>query len=130
LLQRTLGIMSDSRPPAGIFLITSAAPRGFTVEDLVNDGTRRQPGGVAGRQPRRLHRAQHRHGKNKGHTEPVDLPTCAPPTPQPQRLTSDAASSTDPEWSAGGRRHLFPVEPLGLVAGLAPAAGRRRAGSR
>jgi dipeptidyl aminopeptidase/acylaminoacyl peptidase len=44
--------------------------------------------------------------KNKGHTElwMVDLRAA---NPAPRRLTSDAASSTDPEWSAAGDAIYF-----------------------
>jgi dipeptidyl aminopeptidase/acylaminoacyl peptidase len=83
-----------------------AAPRGFTVEDLVTmervgtpvvspDGTR------VVYTVRSTDMA-----KNKGHTD-IYLVDLGAPGAAPQRLTADAASSTDPEWSPSGDAIYF-----------------------
>jgi dipeptidyl aminopeptidase/acylaminoacyl peptidase len=84
----------------------AAAPRGFTVEDLVTMERVGSPavspdGGKVVYTVRTTDM-----GKNRGHTDLylVDL-SAADPTPQ--RLTSDAASSTDPEWSPNGDAIYF-----------------------
>jgi dipeptidyl aminopeptidase/acylaminoacyl peptidase len=84
----------------------TAAPRGFTVEDLVTmervgtpvvspDGTR------VVYTVRSTDMA-----KNKGHTD-IYLVDLGAPGTAPQRLTADAASSTDPEWSPSGDAIYF-----------------------
>ncbi len=90
----------------GAALGATAAPRGFTVEDLVTMERVGSPavspdGGKVVYTVRTTDM-----GKNRGHTDLylVDL-RAADPTPQ--RLTSDAASSTDPEWSPNGDAIYF-----------------------
>lgn len=84
----------------------TAAPRGFTVEDLV---TMERVGSPAvspdgGRVVYTVRTTDM--GKNRGHTDLwlVDLRAT---NPTPQRLTSDTASSTDPEWSPNGDAIYF-----------------------
>ncbi|MCS0631596.1 S9 family peptidase [Telluria mixta] len=84
----------------------TAALRGFTVEDLV---TMERVGSPAvspdgGRVVYTVRTTDM--GKNRGHTDLylVDLRAASP---APQRLTSDAASSTDPEWSPNGDAIYF-----------------------
>jgi dipeptidyl aminopeptidase/acylaminoacyl peptidase len=84
----------------------AAAPRGFTVEDLVTMERVGTPV-VSPDGSRIVYTVRSTDmAKNKGHTElyMVDLRT---PGATPQRLTSDAASSTDPEWSAAGDAIYF-----------------------
>ena len=90
----------------GTALGATAAPRGFTVEDLV---TMERVGSPAvspdgGRVVYTVRTTDM--GKNRGHTDLylVDLRAA---NPAPQRLTSDAASSTDPEWSPNGDAIYF-----------------------
>jgi len=90
----------------GTALGATAAPRGFTVEDLV---TMERVGSPAvspdgGRVVYTVRTTDM--GKNRGHTDLylVDLRAA---NPTPQRLTSDAASSTDPEWSPNGDAIYF-----------------------
>ncbi|QJE03293.1 S9 family peptidase [Massilia forsythiae] len=84
----------------------AAAPRGFTVEDLVameRAGTPVvSPDGSRIVYPVRSTDL----AKNKGHTDLflVDLRAA---NPAPQRLTADAASSTEPEWSNSGDALYF-----------------------
>jgi dipeptidyl aminopeptidase/acylaminoacyl peptidase len=85
---------------------TAGTGRGFTVEDLVTMERVGAPavspdGGRVVYTVRSTDMA-----KNKGHTELwlVDLRAAHP---APRRLTSDAASSTDPEWSAAGDAIYF-----------------------
>jgi dipeptidyl aminopeptidase/acylaminoacyl peptidase len=83
-----------------------AAPRGFTVEDLVTMERVGTPV-VSPDGSRIVYTVRSTDmARNKGHTElyMVDLRT---PGATPQRLTSDAASSTDPEWSAAGDAIYF-----------------------
>jgi dipeptidyl aminopeptidase/acylaminoacyl peptidase len=80
---------------------SAAAPRGFTVEDLVTMERVGAPA-VSPDGTRVVYTVRSTDlAKNKGHTELwlVDLRAA---NPAPRRLTSDAASSTDPEWSAAG----------------------------
>jgi len=90
----------------GAALGATAAPRGFTVEDLVTMERVGSPavspdGGKVVYTVRTTDM-----GKNRGHTDLylVDLRAA---DPVPQRLTSDAASSTDPEWSPSGDAIYF-----------------------
>lgn len=83
-----------------------AAPRGFTVEDLVNMDRVGSPA-VSPDGTRVVYTVRSTDmGKNRGHTDlwMVDLRTAKP---VPQRLTSHTASSTDPEWSPAGDALYF-----------------------
>ena len=85
---------------------TTAAPRGFTVEDLVSMDRVGTPV-VSPDGARIVYTVRSTDvAKNKGHTELylVDLRKAGS---APQRLTADAASSTDPEWSASGDAIYF-----------------------
>jgi dipeptidyl aminopeptidase/acylaminoacyl peptidase len=93
-------------PAAAATAATAGTGRGFTVEDLVTMERVGAPavspdGGRVVYTVRSTDMA-----KNKGHTELwlVDLRAAHP---APRRLTSDAASSTDPEWSAAGDAIYF-----------------------
>jgi len=91
---------------AGTALCATAAPRGFTVEDLVTMERVGSPA-VAPDGSRVVYTVRTTDmGRNRGHTDLylVDL-RAAHPTPQ--RLTSDAASSTDPAWSPNGDAIYF-----------------------
>ena len=91
---------------AGTALCATAAPRGFTVEDLVTMERVGSPA-LAPDGNRVVYTVRTTDmGKNRGHTDLylVDL-RAAHPTPQ--RLTSDAASSTDPAWSPNGDAIYF-----------------------
>ncbi len=84
----------------------AAAPRGFTVEDLVTMERVGTPA-VSPDGTRVVYTLRSTDmAKNKGHTDLylVDLRNAGA---KPQRLASDAASSTDPEWSAGGDAIYF-----------------------
>ena len=84
----------------------TAAPRGFTVEDLVAMERVGTPV-VSPDGARIVYTVRSTDmAKNKGHTDLylVDLKSA---NPAPQRLTSDAASSTDPEWSGKGDAIYF-----------------------
>jgi dipeptidyl aminopeptidase/acylaminoacyl peptidase len=84
----------------------AAAPRGFTVEDLVTMERVGSPA-VSPDGSRVVYTVRNTDmAKNKGHTELwlVDLRAA---NPVPRRLTSDAASSTDPEWSGAGDAIYF-----------------------
>jgi dipeptidyl aminopeptidase/acylaminoacyl peptidase len=84
----------------------TAAPRGFTVEDLVAMERIGSPA-VSPDGSRVVYTVRSTDmAKNKGHTDLylIDLRTA---NAKPQRLTSDAASSTDPEWSANGDAIYF-----------------------
>jgi len=84
----------------------TAAPRGFTVEDMVAMERVGAPA-VSPDGSRIVYTVRSTDlAKNKGHTDlyMVDLRT---PGAAPQRLTADAASSTDPEWSASGDAIYF-----------------------
>jgi dipeptidyl aminopeptidase/acylaminoacyl peptidase len=83
-----------------------AAPRGFTVEDLVTMERIGTPA-VSPDGSRVVYTVRSTDmAKNKGHTDlyVVDLRAA---NAKPQRLTSDATSSTDPEWSASGDAIYF-----------------------
>jgi len=84
----------------------TAAPRGFTVEDMVAMERVGAPA-VSPDGSRIVYTVRSTDlAKNKGHTDLylVDLRTAGA---APQRLTSDAANSTDPEWSAAGDAIYF-----------------------
>jgi dipeptidyl aminopeptidase/acylaminoacyl peptidase len=83
-----------------------AAPRGFTVEDMVSMERVGSPV-VSPDATRAIYTVRTTDlAKNRGHTElwMVDLRAGKP---VPQRLTSNAASSSDPEWSASGDAVYF-----------------------
>ncbi|MGH8854210.1 MAG: S9 family peptidase, partial [Telluria sp.] len=83
-----------------------AAPRGFTVEDLVNMERVGSPA-LSPDASRIVYTVRSTDlGKNRGHTElwMVDLRAAKP---APQRLTSHASSSTEPEWSPKGDAIYF-----------------------
>jgi len=83
-----------------------AAPRGFTVEDLVSMERVGSPV-VSPDATRVIYTVRDTDlAKNRGHTElwMVDLRAAKP---VPRRLTSNAASSSDPEWSASGDAVYF-----------------------
>jgi len=91
---------------AGTALAATAAPRGFTVEDLVTMERVGSPA-VAPDGSRVVYTVRTTDmGRNRGHTDLylVDLRAAHP---APQRLTSDAASSTDPAWSPNGDAIYF-----------------------
>ena len=80
--------------------------RGFTVEDLVTMERVGTPA-VAPDGSRVVYTVRSTDmAKNKGHTD-LYLVDLRSPNAKPQRLTSDAASSTDPEWSANGDAIYF-----------------------
>jgi dipeptidyl aminopeptidase/acylaminoacyl peptidase len=83
-----------------------AAPRGFTVEDMVAMDRVGTPV-VSPDGSRIVYTVRSTDvARNKGHTDLylVDLKAAKP---APQRLTADAASSTDPEWSGKGDAIYF-----------------------
>jgi dipeptidyl aminopeptidase/acylaminoacyl peptidase len=83
-----------------------AAPRGFTVEDLVNMERIGSPA-ISPDATRVVYTVRSTDlAKNKGHTElwMVDLGAAKP---HPLRLTNNAASSSDPEWSPDGEAIYF-----------------------
>jgi dipeptidyl aminopeptidase/acylaminoacyl peptidase len=96
----------------GTALVASGAiaqggtPRGFTVEDMVSMERVGSPA-VSPDATRVIYTVRTTDlAKNRGHTElwMVDLRAAKP---VPQRLTSNAASSSDPEWSASGDAVYF-----------------------
>jgi dipeptidyl aminopeptidase/acylaminoacyl peptidase len=96
----------------GTALVASGAiaqggtPRGFTVEDMVSMERVGSPV-VSPDATRVIYTVRDTDlAKNRGHTElwMVDLRAAKP---VPQRLTSNAASSSDPEWSASGDAVYF-----------------------
>jgi dipeptidyl aminopeptidase/acylaminoacyl peptidase len=96
----------------GTALVASGAiaqggtPRGFTVEDMVSMERVGSPA-VSPDATRVIYTVRTTDlAKNRGHTElwMVDLRAARP---VPQRLTSNAASSSDPEWSASGDAVYF-----------------------
>jgi dipeptidyl aminopeptidase/acylaminoacyl peptidase len=101
-----LGMLALAATLAGTTVGAVAAPRGFTVEDLVAMERVGSPA-VSPDGSRVAYTVRTTDmGKNRGHTDVyvVDLRAA---TPTPQRLTSDAASSTDPEWSPNGDAVYF-----------------------
>jgi dipeptidyl aminopeptidase/acylaminoacyl peptidase len=98
----TVGTTAAIAPAAA----AAATPRGFTVEDLVNMERVGTPG-VSPDGTRIVYTVRSTDmARNKGHTDLylVDLRAA---NPAPQRLTSEAASSTDPEWSPAGDAIYF-----------------------
>lgn len=84
----------------------TAAPRGFTVEDLVTMERVGAPA-VSPDGSRVVYTVRTTDmGKNRGHTD-LYLIDLRGADRTPQRLTSDAASSTDPEWSPKGDAIYF-----------------------
>lgn len=84
----------------------SAAPRGFTVEDLVNMERVGSPA-VSPDASRVVYTVRSTDmSKNRGHTElwMLDLRTAGA---APQRLTNHSSSSTEPEWSPSGDAIYF-----------------------
>jgi dipeptidyl aminopeptidase/acylaminoacyl peptidase len=84
----------------------TAAPRGFTIEDLVNMERVGSPV-VSPDGSRVVYTVRGTDmAKNRGHTEiwMIDLRAAEP---APQQLTSHTASSSDPEWSPGGDAIYF-----------------------
>ena len=87
-------------------IAATAAPRGFTVEDLVTMERVGTPV-VSPDGARIVYTVRSTDmAKNKGHTALylVDLKAA---NPAPQRLAAEASSSTDPEWSAKGDAIYF-----------------------
>jgi dipeptidyl aminopeptidase/acylaminoacyl peptidase len=84
----------------------TAAPRGFTVEDLVTMERVGAPA-VSPDGSRIVYTVRSTDmGKNRGHTD-LYLVDLRGANHAPQRLTSDTASSTDPEWSPQGDAIYF-----------------------
>jgi dipeptidyl aminopeptidase/acylaminoacyl peptidase len=115
---------------AGAMAPAAAAPRGFTVEDLVT--MERVGAPVVSPDGSRIVytvRATDM-AKNRGHTD-LYLVDLRGAHPEPQRLTSDAASSTDPEWSPNGDAIYFLSSRSGSsqIWRLPVAAGAGSAGS-
>ncbi|MBQ5939349.1 S9 family peptidase [Massilia sp. AB1] len=83
-----------------------AAPRGFTVEDLVNMERVGSPA-VSPDATRVVYTVRSTDmKKNRGHTE-LWLVDLRADKPVPKRLASHSASSTDPEWSPSGDAVYF-----------------------
>jgi dipeptidyl aminopeptidase/acylaminoacyl peptidase len=83
-----------------------AAPRGFTVDDLVSMERVGSPA-VSPDATRVVYTVRSTDmGKNRGHTDlwMVDLRAAKP---APQRLTNGSASSSEPEWSPNGDAVYF-----------------------
>jgi dipeptidyl aminopeptidase/acylaminoacyl peptidase len=83
-----------------------AAPRGFTIDDLVSMERVGSPA-VSPDATRVVYTVRSTDlSKNRGHTElwMVDLRAAKP---VPQRLTNNSASSSDPEWSPNGDAIYF-----------------------
>ena len=101
--------LSGLLPMAAAALVAtsaSAAPRGFTVEDLVNMERVGSPA-VSPDASRVVYTVRSTDmSKNRGHTElwMLDLRTAGV---APQRLTNHASSSTEPEWSPSGDAIYF-----------------------
>ena len=107
----------------GTALGATAAQRGFTVEDLVTMERVGNPA-VSPDGNRIVYTVRTTDmGKNRGHTDLylVDLRAAKP---VPQRLTSDTASSTDPDWSPNGDAIYFVSSRSGSAqVWRVPAAG-------
>jgi len=102
LLSRLLPLAAATLAAGGAM----AAPRGFTVEDLVNMERVGSPA-VSPDGSRVVYTVRSTDmGKNRGHTElwMIDLRAA---TPGPQRLTKHSSSSTEPEWAASGDAVYF-----------------------
>ena len=83
-----------------------AAPRGFTVEDLVNMERVGSPA-VSPDASRVVYTVRSTDmNKNRGHTE-LWLVDLRADKPAPKRLASHSASSADPEWSPSGDAVYF-----------------------
>ncbi|MDK6078451.1 alpha/beta hydrolase family protein [Massilia varians] len=101
--------LSGLLPMAAAALVAtsaSAAPRGFTVEDLVTMERVGSPA-VSPDASRVVYTVRSTDlQKNRGHTElwMLDLRTAGV---APQRLTNHASSSTEPEWSPSGDAIYF-----------------------
>ncbi|WP_409265408.1 prolyl oligopeptidase family serine peptidase [Massilia sp. BHUDP2] len=101
--------LSGLLPMAAAALVAtsaSAAPRGFTVEDLVNMERVGSPA-VSPDASRVVYTVRSTDmSKNRGHTElwMLDLRTVGA---APQRLTTHGSSSTEPEWSPSGDAIYF-----------------------
>jgi dipeptidyl aminopeptidase/acylaminoacyl peptidase len=127
---RLLPLAAAMMALAGAMAPAAAAPRGFTVEDLV---TMERVGAPAvspdGNRIVYTVRATDM-AKNRGHTD-LYLVDLRGAHPEPQRLTSDAASSTDPEWSPNGDAIYFLSSRSGSsqIWRLPVAAGAGSAGS-
>jgi dipeptidyl aminopeptidase/acylaminoacyl peptidase len=83
-----------------------AAPRGFTIDDLVSMERVGSPA-VSPDATRVVYTVRSTDlSKNRGHTElwMVDLRAARP---VPQRLTNSSSSSSDPEWAPGGDAIYF-----------------------
>lgn len=102
----TFRLLTMAAALAAVATTAAAAPRGFTVEDLVNMERVGSPA-VSPDGTRVVYTVRSTDmDKNRGHTElwMVDLRAAKP---APKRLTSHASSSTDPEWSALGDAVYF-----------------------
>ncbi len=101
--------LSGLLPMAAAALVAtsaSAAPRGFTVEDLVNMERVGSPA-VSPDASRVVYTVRSTDmSKNRGHTElwMLDLRTAGA---APQRLTNHGSSSTEPEWAPSGDAIYF-----------------------
>ena len=103
---RLLALAAAMTTLAGAMAPAAAAPRGFTVEDLVTMERVGSPA-VSPDGSRIVYTVRSTDmAKNRGHTDLylVDLHGA---NRAPQRLTSDAASSTDPEWAPNGDAIYF-----------------------
>lgn len=90
----------------GTVLGATAAPRGFTVEDLVTMERVGSPA-VSPDGNRVVYTVRTTDlDKNRGHTD-LYLADLRAPNAAPLRLTADADSSTDPEWSPNGDAIYF-----------------------
>ncbi len=104
--QMALAVAFAASAAGAAGMAAAAAPRGFTVEDMVAMERVGTPV-VSPDGARIVYTVRSTDvAKNKGHTDLylVDLKSA---DPAPQRLTSDAASSTDPEWSGKGDAIYF-----------------------
>lgn len=102
----TLALAAAMAASSAVAVSAVAAPRGFTVEDMVAMDRVGTPV-VSPDGSRIVYTVRSTDvAKNKGHTDLylVDLKAAKP---APQRLTSHAASSSDPEWSGKGDAIYF-----------------------